>query len=190
MRFILLLIISFFLIFPSYAYDEKIKLKRTNIDTDSRKETIKINLNKMLDLREIKKANKKYASIDRYVKEISRKMFKKGKRTKYKGAAVNIFKNNASAVVYIGNEKENGMGTGSIIDKNGTIITNWHVVGNASKVQIWLKPDDLEKMDERVLVYEPSYTGTVIKKNTRNVDLQLQQQRCDHHMTSSYDIII
>ena len=24
----------------------------------------------------------------------------------------------------------------------------------------------------------------------KNVDLQLQQQRCDHHVTSSYDIII
>ena len=147
MRFILLLIISFFLIFPSYAYDEKIKLNRTNIDADSKKETIKINLNEMLDLRGIKKANKKYASIERYVKETSRKIFKKGKRTKYKGVAVNIFKNNVNAVVYIGNEKDNAMGTGSIIDKNGTIITNWHVVGNAKKLHIWLLPDDPEKMD-------------------------------------------
>ena len=172
MRFTLLLILSFFLVFPSYAYDEKIKLNRTNIEADSKKETIKVNLNEMLDLREIKKANKKYASIERYVKETSRKIFKKGKRTKYKGVAVNIFKNNANAVVYIGNEKDHSMGTGSIIDKNGTIVTNWHVVADASKVQIWLKPDDLEKMDERVLMYEPSYTGTVIKKNKRK-DLAL-----------------
>ena len=119
MRFIFSLIISFFFIFPSYAYDEKIKLNRTDIKTDSKKETIKVNLNKMLDLREIKKANKKYASIEHYVKETSRKIFKKGKRKKYKGVAVNIYKNNANAVVYIGNEKENGMGTGSIINKNG-----------------------------------------------------------------------
>ncbi len=147
MRFILLLIISFFLIFPSYAYDEKIKLNRTYIETNSKKEAIIINLNEMLNLRGIKKANKKYASIEHYVKETSRKIFKKGNRTKYKGVAVNIFKNNASAVVYIGNEKENGMGTGTIISRNGEIITNWHVVGNASKVQIWLKPDDLEKSE-------------------------------------------
>ena len=59
MRFILLLIISFFLIFPSYAYDEKIKLNRTNINTDSKTETIKVNLSEMLNLREIKKENKK-----------------------------------------------------------------------------------------------------------------------------------
>ena len=172
MRFILLLIISFFLIFPSYAYDEKIKLNRTNIDTDSKKVTIKVNLNKMLNLRAIKKANKKYASIENYVKETSRKIFKRGKRTKYKGVAVNIFKNNVNAVVYIGNEKDNAMGTGSIIDKNGTIITNWHVVGNAKKLHIWLLPDDPEKMDERLLMYEPNFVGTVINRNKRK-DLAL-----------------
>ena len=94
MRFILLLTISFFLIFPSYAYDEKIKLNRTYIETDSKKETIKIQLNEMLDLRKIKKANKKYASIERYVKETSRKIVNKGKRTKYRGTeAVAIYKN-------------------------------------------------------------------------------------------------
>ena len=167
MRFILLLILSFFLIFPSYAYDEKIKLNRTNIDTDSKKETIKVNLNEMLDLRKIKKANKKYASIEHYVKEESKKIFNRGKRKKYKGVAVNIFKNNANAVVYIGNEKDNAMGTGSIIDKNGTIITNWHVVGNAKKLHIWLLPDDPEKMDERLLMYEPNFVGTVINRNKR-----------------------
>ena len=172
MRFILLLIFSFFLIFPSYAYDEKIKLNRTNIDTVSKKETIKINLNKMLDLREIKKANKKYASTEHYVKETSRKIFKKGKRTKYKGVAVNIYKNNASAVVYIGNEKENGMGTGSIINKNGEIITNWHVVGNAKKLSIWLLPDNPEKMDEKLLWREPNFVGTVINRN-KGKDLAL-----------------
>ena len=172
MRFIFSLIISFFFIFPSYAYDEKIKLNRTIIDTDSKKETIKVNLNEMLDLRGIKKANKKYASIERYVKETSRKIFKKGKRTKYKGAAVNIYKNNARAVVYIGNEKENGMGTGSIINRNGEIITNWHVVGNARKLNIWLLPDDPEKMDEKLLWREPNFVGTVINRN-KGKDLAL-----------------
>ena len=172
MRFILLLILSFFLIFPSYAYDEKIKLNRTNIETDSKKETIKVNLNEMLNLREIKKATKKYASIENYVKVISRKIFKNGDRKKYKGVAVNIFKNNVNAVVYIGNEKDNAMGTGSIIDKNGTIITNWHVVGNAKKLHIWLLPDDPEKMDERLLMHEPNFIGTVINRNKRK-DLAL-----------------
>ena len=172
MRFILLLIISFFLIFPSYAYDEKIKLNRTYIETDSKKEAIKVNLNEMLDFRKIKKVNKEYASIERYVKEASRKIVKTGKRTKYKGTAQNIYKNNVKSVVWIGNEKENGSGTGSIINNKGEIITNWHVVGNAKKLHIWLLPDDPEKMDERLLMHEPNFIGTVINRNKRK-DLAL-----------------
>ena len=172
MRLIILLIISFFLIFPSYAYDEKIKLNRTYIETDSNKETIKINLNEMLNLRKIKQINKKYASVERYVQETSRKIIIKGTRIKYKGTAQNIYKNNVKAVVWIGNKKENGKGTGSIINNKGEIITNWHVVGNAKKLHIWLMPDDPEKMDERLLMYEPSFIGTVINQNKRK-DLAL-----------------
>lgn len=172
MRFILLLIISFFLIFPSYAYDETIKLNRTYIETDSNKETIKINLNGMLDLREIKKTKKKYVSIEQYVEKVSGEIFKKGKRIKYRGTAQNIYKNNVKSVVWIGNEKENGMGTGSIINNKGEIITNWHVVGNAKKLHIWLLPDDPEKMDERLLMHEPNFIGTVINRNKRK-DLAL-----------------
>ena len=172
MRFILLLTISFFLIFPSYAYDEKIKLNRTYIETDSNKETIKINLNEMLNLKKIKQINKKYASVERYAQETSRKIFKKDNRIKYRGTAQNIYKNNVEAVVWIGNKKENGNGTGSIINNKGEIITNWHVVGNAKKLYIWLLPDDPKKMDERLLMYEPSFTGTVINRNKRK-DLAL-----------------
>ena len=124
MKFIFSLIISFFSIFPSYAYDEKIKLNRATVDSDSKTETIKVNLNELLDLREIKKASKRIAAIQNYTQGTSRKVFKKGERKKYKGAAVNVYKNNAAAVVYIGNQKENGMGTGSIINKNGESFTN------------------------------------------------------------------
>ena len=79
---------------------------------------------------------------------------------------------NVKAVVWIGNKKENGKGTGSIINNKGEIITNWHVVGNAKKLHIWLMPDDPEKMDERLLMYEPSFIGTVINQNKRK-DLAL-----------------
>ena len=173
MRFILLLTISFFLIFPSYAYDEKIKLNRTYIETDSNKETIKVNLNGMLDFRKIKKVNKKYASIERYVEKTSRKIIIKGTRIKYKGVAVNIFKNNVRAVVYIGNQKDGSLGTGSIISRDGEIITNWHVVGNARKLHVWLLPDDPEIMtDDKILWTEPNFIGTVINRN-KGKDLAL-----------------
>ena len=99
LRLLLFWIIFTFLCFPSYAYDEKIKLNRTYIETDSNKETIKVNLNEMLDFRKIKKVNKKYASIERYVKETSRKIVKVGTKKKYKGAqAVGSYNINANTV--------------------------------------------------------------------------------------------
>ena len=80
MRFLLLLIISFFLVFPSYAYDEKIKLIRNIVDTDSKKESIKISLNEMLDLKKIKKASLEIAAIQSYIKSEAGRIIKKGKR--------------------------------------------------------------------------------------------------------------
>jgi len=158
---------------PSYAYDEKSKINRASVDIDSNKETIKIILNEMLDLKKIKNASRKIASTQNYTKAEAGKIIKRGKRRKYKGVATNIYKNNAEAVVYIGNRKENGSGTGSIIKKTGEIITNWHVVGNAKNVYIWLLPKNLEKIsDERQLLQEPNFIGTVINRNKRK-DLAL-----------------
>ena len=173
MKLIFSIVLSIFFIFPSYAYDEKIKLNRASVDTVSKKETIKINLNEMLDFKEIKKSSKKVVALDNYTQSTARKIFKKGKRRKHKGTAVNIYKNNAEAVVYIGNKKEGGMGTGSIISKNGEIITNWHVVGDAKKLHIWLLPDNPEVMtDDKILWTKPNFIGTVINRNKRK-DLAL-----------------
>jgi len=174
MRFILLLIISFFLIFPSYAYDESLKLNRTNVTEYSGEENIKVTLNGMQDFKNIKKVNKKHSAVEKYVKITSQKFKKKGKRVKYRGSAVNIYSKNADSVVYIANKDSNSMGTGTIINKKGLIITNWHVIDGAEEVQIWFKPKELEKMDERVLLYEPHYTAKVIKIN-KNKDLALVQ---------------
>jgi|TARA_B100001964_G_C14253556_1_gene611150 S1-C subfamily serine protease len=188
MRFILLLIISFFLIFPSYAcasgaYDEKIKLNRSNIEIGSKKETIKVTRNEMVNLRKIKTITKEYDSIELYLMSTAGKKVKKEGRITYRSGSVDIYEKNANSVVYIGNTQGNSMGTGFVIGKNWNkvtniasekylILTNWHVIDGAKKVQIWLKPDELEKMDERVLVYEPSFTGGIVKSNSRK-DLAL-----------------
>jgi hypothetical protein len=51
--------------------------------------------------------------------------------------AVQIFKETAPAVVVV--EADYGDGTGFIIDKDGTIVTNWHVAQNSSKINVYLK---------------------------------------------------
>ena len=44
------------------------------------------------------------------------------------------------ATVYIGHES--GTGAGLIINKDGTILTNWHVIENANQVWVYPFPKD------------------------------------------------
>ncbi len=170
MKYTILIIISFFLIFPSYSYDEKIKDSRVNFDKEIIKETIKINVNGMLNLKKIKKISKKYTSIKTY--ESSRKIFKTGERKRFKGTG-KVFEQNVNSVVYIHNEKGDNMGSGSLINnKEGLILTNWHVIANAETVHVWFLPEDPEKKEEVSLWYEPKFVAKVIKKNKRK-DLAL-----------------
>ena len=96
MRFIFLLIISIFLMLPAHAYDESIKDSRVNFDKETSKESIKININEMLNLKKIKSMNKKYASIENYTNQTARKIFKKGKRIKFKGTIGDIYSKNVN----------------------------------------------------------------------------------------------
>jgi S1-C subfamily serine protease len=172
MRYIFILIASIFFISSSHAYDESIKLNRTNITEYSGEENIKVTLNGMQDFKNIKKVNKKHSTIEKHVKLTAQKFKKKGKRIKYRGSAADIYSKNADSVVYI--MQANGIGTGSIINKKGLILTNWHVIEGVKEVQVWFKPKELEKMDERILLNQPHYTAKVIKINKRK-DLALIQ---------------
>ena len=51
---------------------------------------------------------------------------------------VKLFNDASPSVVYI--FTKSGSGTGSIIAKDGTIITNWHVIGNNKEVGVIFKP--------------------------------------------------
>ena len=84
-------------------------------------------------------------------------------RTKFKGPAEDIFKDYAKSVVFIGNYKRNGSGSGFVINHNGKkIITNWHVVEGSKKVRVWLKPENL--VEERYMIDNlDSYEAKVIK---------------------------
>ena len=71
LRLLIFWIIFVFLCFPSNAYDEKIKLNRTDNKIISGETKIKINLNNMLNFRKIKQINKNYALTEHYVNETS-----------------------------------------------------------------------------------------------------------------------
>ena len=64
--------------------------------------------------------------------------------------------------------------------------------------QDWMGRESTQKYKKVTYFYAKMQTviyfyAKIQKRNIflrKNVDLQLQQQRCDHHVTSSYDIII
>jgi serine protease Do len=57
--------------------------------------------------------------------------------------------------------KQNGLGTGFIIDKNGFIVTNNHVVKDADKIKVVLK--DKREFDAKVVGRDPQTDLTLIK---------------------------
>jgi|TARA_B100001964_G_scaffold195400_1_gene219420 S1-C subfamily serine protease len=158
MKLILAIALLIFFIFPSYAYDEKIKLNRTDSKIISGETKIKVSLNNMLNFRKIKQINKKFASIEYEVKETSRKLYKRGKKTKFKSINTEDL---LEATVYIGHKF--GIGTGLIINKDGTILTNWHVIEGAKNIKVWLLPKDTtQKEEEDLWSFQPFHIAKVI----------------------------
>jgi serine protease Do len=58
-------------------------------------------------------------------------------------------------------ERQNGVGSGFIIDANGTILTNYHVVGNADKISVTLA--DGKKYDAKVIGRDQKSDIAVVK---------------------------
>jgi serine protease Do len=57
--------------------------------------------------------------------------------------------------------RQNGVGSGFIIDRNGTILTNYHVVGDAEKISVTLS--DGQKYDAKVIGKDQKTDIAVIK---------------------------
>ncbi len=78
---------------------------------------------------------------------------------------IKVYKEAAPAVVLIATRS--GIGSGSVIDRQGHVITNWHVVGDHDRVVVFFKP---EKSAE--LTKEDAYTAKVVKVD-QQTDLAL-----------------
>ena len=172
--FRLLAFIIVFLVFGSTAYAEEKKLKfRGSADTNADLSEVVINIHpEMLVLDKFGKLDEKYKSLKAYSKELD-KSAKPRKKIKFRSAEAGemspgkIYKDYADSVVFIGNYEAEAVGTGSLIDKSGLIITNWHVVDKADFVGIWTKPKE-GSMDEKTLLTEiDPYMGTVLAVNKK-----------------------
>ena len=128
-------------------------------------EAIEVSSTPLIDSKEIEKSKEQLITIVKYANNQSNDVVKKNEnrkpRPKYKGGPEEIFEKYASSVVYIDNKKDNGSGSGFIINHKGLkIITNWHVVETAKNVTICLRTKNLNKVCDT-----DYYTGKVVKRN-------------------------
>ena len=128
-------------------------------------EAIEVSATSLIDNKEITKSKEQLIKIVAYAESQSKVIIKKNKnrkpRPKFKGGPEEIYEKFANSVVYIDNKKDNGSGSGFIVNHNGLkIITNWHVVETAKNVTICLKTENLNRVCETNY-----YTGKVIKRN-------------------------
>ena len=155
----LVISLIFSLAFTSMTYAEETKLKFRGSSQKTSKEKITIQITQeMLAVNSFKKINKDYKTLTSYAKVMDSmakvvekiNIYGNLKTIKFRGeAASNIYKQYANSVVYIYNPKAEMIGSGSLFNKSGLIITNWHVVDKADIVGIWTKPKKGEKLEDQ-----------------------------------------
>jgi S1-C subfamily serine protease len=69
---------------------------------------------------------------------------------------IQIYKQLSPAVVLVATKE--GLGSGSVIDRKGTVVTNWHVVKDHDRVVVFFKP-----VNSRALTKKDAYAAQVIK---------------------------
>ena len=131
------------------------------------KESISIAVTPLTDKKQVDEIKVNVDDNKNFLNNVRPKLISSNKnrpsRTKFKGPAEDIFKDYAKSVVFIGNYKKNGSGSGFVINHNGKkIVTNWHVVEDSKKVRVWLKPENL--VEERYMIDNlDSFEAKVIK---------------------------
>jgi S1-C subfamily serine protease len=161
---LIILIISIYTLVGS-ASAETVAYKLNGDLKSKGSEAIEVSATPLIDTKEIKKSKEQLITIVKYANNQSNDVVKKNEnrkpRPKYKGGPEEIFEKYASSVVYIDNKKDNGSGSGFIINHKGLkIITNWHVVETAKNVTICLRTKNLNKVCDT-----DYYIGKVVKRN-------------------------
>jgi len=159
--------VTFFVILFIFPAQAKISNKLIKTGVSKGKENLGISETPLSERNQILKIKSDLKIKNDYLKIKSPELAKKNKnrppKKKFKGPSEEIYLDYANSVVFIANRKKNGSGSGFIIHHNGKkIITNWHVVEGAKRVDVWLKPKDLVA-EEYMIKNIDSYKAEVIK---------------------------
>ena len=145
---------------------------------------------RMLDINKIKNSHNDYIShykVEKFLEEkfskggIAKKLGRFAKSAFMGGDAKTIYKDWHKSVVYVANtsaihvDETSGeawmgsLGTGSLVDRSGLIVTNWHVIEGAK--QVWIYPFPKEGL---VLHDSTRLIGRIVAQS-KKTDLALVQ---------------
>ena len=145
------------------ARSEEINFRGSSASIVS-KENIQVRISEeMLDINNFKKIPKGYSSVKKLAGLIDKKAQPRKKR-KFRGGG-DIYAKFSNTVVYIGNVKGGGVGAGFLIDDEGLILTNWHVINKADQVAVWTLPDDGAPSEYTLFEELDPMIGTVVATN-------------------------
>jgi len=149
----------------SFADETKLKLRgSSNTETSIADVTLKI-YPEMLVIKEFKKTKNDYKALKAHAKELDKVNKFSQKKIKMRGAGKTIYSQYAESVVFIGNFETKMVGSGSLIDKSGLILTNWHVTDKADTVAVWVKPKSGPMDEDTLFTKIDPYLGAVVAEN-------------------------
>ena len=133
-------LIFLLLLLNSLVVAEEKTLKFRGVSSSNQK-TISIDI-EMLEVKKLNKSIESYKKFKSSAKFIDDN-FKSGPL--FRGG---IYGKYVQSVPLIWNEELEAIGAGAVVDNNGTILTNWHVVNKAKTLGVWFKPPRGEKFQD------------------------------------------
>jgi len=150
----------------SSSQESKFQFRGVPQDAKSTEAVLKINPDLLISISNVKKLSNDLDTTNIFLKKIS-KPIKSTEEYALRGNASNIYSKYAKSVFLIYNKDSKMIGAGSLIDNDGFIITNLHVVEGARFVEVIQKPDGNKQLNDA-----PRYWAEVLFINKKN-DLAL-----------------
>jgi S1-C subfamily serine protease len=164
--FVLGIVLNFFNFELSFSQETKFQFRGVPQDAKTTEAILKINPDLLISISDAKKLSNDLVATNVFLKKIS-KTIKPSEEYALRGNASNIYSKYVQSVFLIYNKNSKMIGAGSLIDNDGYIITNLHVVEGAKFVEVIQKPEGNKQLNDA-----PRYSGEIILINEKN-DLAL-----------------